>query len=180
MKTIFLDRDGTINVEIDYLHQPELVQLEHTVGTAIARMNAAGFFVVVVTNQAGIARQYYGVDDLNAVNQRISELLEPFGAHVDAWYFCPHHPDVTGDCACRKPNTGMLTMAARDHHLDLASSWMIGDKLIDVQAGINAGCRSIMVTTGYGMAQQSLVPEGVPVVTRLNDAVDIIVESESV
>ncbi len=171
---VFLDRDGTINVEIDYLHQPELVRLEKTVGGAIARLNRAGLPVVVVTNQAGIARGFYDAAAMDSVHVRISELLQPFGAHIDAWYFCPHHPEVTGSCACRKPGTQMLEQAAGQLDLDLASCWMVGDKLLDVQAGINAGCRSIMVTTGYGATHQELVPPGIAVVPSLAAAVDLI------
>ncbi len=171
---VFLDRDGTINVEIDYLHQPELVQLEQTVGAAIARLNRAGLAVVVVTNQAGIARGFYDAAAMHSVHARISELLQPFGAHIDAWYFCPHHPEVTGSCACRKPGTQMFSAAARQLDLDLSQCWMVGDKLLDVQAGINAGCRALLVTTGYGAAHQELVPAGTAVVPNLAAAVDLI------
>jgi D-glycero-D-manno-heptose 1,7-bisphosphate phosphatase len=173
---VFLDRDGTINVEFGYLHQPELVRLEATVGAAIARLNRANLPVVVVTNQSGIARGLYDAAAMHSVHARISELLRPFGAHIDAWYFCPHHPEVTGSCGCRKPGTQMFTDAARQLNLDLAQCWMVGDKLLDVQAGINAGCRSLMVTTGYGAADQQLVPPGVAVVPNLAAAVDVILD----
>ena len=176
---IFLDRDGTINVEVNYLHQPELVQLEATVGVAIARLNRANMPVVVVTNQSGIARGFYDAAAMHRVHARISELLHPFGAHIDAWYFCPHHPAVTGSCLCRKPGTQMLADAARDLKLDLRQSWMVGDKLLDVQAGINAGCRAILVTTGYGAVDQTLVPDQTPVVGSLLEAVNIILAASA-
>ncbi len=171
---IFLDRDGTVNVEVNYLHQPELVQLEATVGAAIARLNAAGWPVIVITNQSGIARGYYTSTELHAVNQRINALLKPFAARVDAWYWCPHHPDVTGPCACRKPGTALFEQAASEHCIDLRNSWMIGDKLLDVQAGLNAGCHAIMVTTGYGADQHAQAPPDVAVVPSLAAAVDVI------
>lgn len=174
MHAVFLDRDGTINVEVNYLHQPELVELERTVGPAVARLNRAGLPVVVVTNQSGIARGIYDEAAMASVHRRIAELLAPFGAHIDAWYFCPHHPEVSGDCPCRKPGVGMFTAAARDLGLDLGGSWMVGDKLLDVQAGRFAGCRSILVTTGYGAADQALVEADIPVVATLAAAVGLI------
>jgi D-glycero-D-manno-heptose 1,7-bisphosphate phosphatase len=178
MQAVFLDRDGTINVEVNYLHQPELVRLERTVGPAIARLNRAGLAVVVVTNQSGIARGIYDEAAMGSVHRRISQLLEPFGAHIDAWYFCPHHPEVTGECACRKPAVGMFTDAARDLGLELGACWMVGDKLLDVEAGRVAGCRSILVTTGYGEAYQHAVAADTPVVGTLDEAASLILAPE--
>ncbi|MFD3164582.1 D-glycero-beta-D-manno-heptose 1,7-bisphosphate 7-phosphatase [Herpetosiphon sp. NSE202] len=173
---VFIDRDGTINVEVNYLHQPELVQLEQTVGQAIARLNQAGFLVLVVTNQSGIARGYYSAEDMQAVHRRISELLAPFNAHIDGWYYCPHHPEVTGECACRKPNLGMFAQAQAEFAIDLSRSWMIGDKLLDVQAGIHLGVPAIMVQTGYGAQHQHDLPAHAMLVANLNAAVDLIVQ----
>lgn len=177
---VFLDRDGTINVEVNYLHQPALVRLEQTVGTAIARLNAAGWPVVVITNQSGIARSYYTEADMHAVHQRIAELLEPFGAHIDAWYWCAHHPEVTGACACRKPGTALFEQAAHEHNLTLRGSWMVGDKLLDVEAGINVGARSIMVASGYGSSDQARLPAQVQFAPTLIDAVELILAARTV
>ena len=111
---------------------------------------------------------------MHSVHVRLSELLEPFGAHIDDWRWCPHHPDVTGPCACRKPGTAMLEDAAAELGLDLARSWMVGDKLLDVEAGLRAGCRAVMVTTGYGEHHQAQAPKGVAVVTSLDEAAALI------
>ncbi|MBA3944278.1 MAG: D-glycero-beta-D-manno-heptose 1,7-bisphosphate 7-phosphatase [Herpetosiphonaceae bacterium] len=147
---VFLDRDGTINVEVNYLHRADDVELIPGVGQAIAQLNRAGLLVVVVTNQAGIARGFYDVSDVAAVHAHMTMLLQQHGAQIDGWYFCPHHPDFTPACSCRKPLPGMLLQAASDLKIDLRASWMIGDTQGDIEAGKAAGCRSILVRTGYG------------------------------
>ncbi|HEY1016602.1 MAG TPA: HAD family hydrolase [Herpetosiphonaceae bacterium] len=176
---VFLDRDGTVNVEVNYLSDPGQAVLEAGVAAAIGRLNRAGLPVVVVTNQSGIGRGYYGEADMHAVNRRLAELLAAEGARIDAWYWCPHHPDVTGPCACRKPGTGMFEQAARELDLDLARSWMVGDKPLDVAAGLAAGCRPILVTTGYGAAKRGEIAPGVPVADGLGAAAELILEGEA-
>ena len=152
---VFIDRDGTLNEEIGYLCRPEDVVLIPGAREAVARLNAAGIPVVVVTNQAGIGQGKYGWDDYRAVMARIDGLLAEGGARIDAAYAAAHHPRGIGeyrhpDHPDRKPNPGMLLQAAREHGLDLARSWMVGDKTLDLQAGRNAGCRAALVLTGYG------------------------------
>jgi D-glycero-D-manno-heptose 1,7-bisphosphate phosphatase len=152
---VFLDRDGTLNEEIGYLHRAEDVALVPGAAQAVARLNARGIPVIVVTNQAGIGKGKYGWDDYHTVMARIAELLAAAGAHLDASYAAPHHPQAEGpyrhpDHPDRKPNPGMLLRAAGEHGLDLARSWMIGDKALDLEAGRNAGCRVALVRTGYG------------------------------
>ncbi len=152
---VFLDRDGTLNEEVDYLHKPEDLVLIPGAAEAVARLNAAGIPVVVVTNQSGIGRGFYDWPDFSAVMGRMDDLLAQAGARIDAVYVSPHHEKGQGDYAIpdhpdRKPNPGMLTRAAETHGLDLARSWMVGDKDIDIQAGHRAGCRACMVRTGYG------------------------------
>ena len=149
---VFLDRDGTINAERNYLYRPGDLEFVAGAPAAIARLNAAGLLVVVVTNQAGIARGYYAEADMHALHAHLGTLLAAYGAHVDAVYFCPHHPEFTGPCRCRKPAAGMLLAAGQDHGIDLAGSWMIGDSAGDIGAGRAAGCRTILVRTGYGAA----------------------------
>ncbi len=152
---VFLDRDGTINVEVDHLCRVEDVALIPGAAAAIARLNARGIPVVVVTNQCGIGRGRFGWSEYEAVMARIRALLGEAGARWDASYAAPHHPEGRGEYAHpdhpdRKPNPGMLQRAAEAHGLDLARSWMIGDKDIDLLAGRNAGCKVALVRTGYG------------------------------
>jgi D-glycero-D-manno-heptose 1,7-bisphosphate phosphatase len=152
---IFLDRDGTLNEEVGYLHRPEDVVLIPGSARAIARLNALGIPVIVVTNQAGIGQGKYGWEDFHAVTNHIAVLLATEGAHVDGVYAAPHHKLGFGiyqhpDHPDRKPNPGMLRRAAEEHGLELARSWMIGDKSLDLEAGRRAGCRTALVLTGYG------------------------------
>ena len=155
LPAVFIDRDGTLNEEVGYLHRPEDVVLIPGAGAALARLNALGIPVLVVTNQAGIGKGKYQWEDFHAVMQRIGELLAQAGAHMDGVYAAPHHPRGVGeyghpDHPDRKPNPGMLLRAAEEHGIDLARSWMIGDKELDLAAGRNAGCRVALVRTGYG------------------------------
>jgi D-glycero-D-manno-heptose 1,7-bisphosphate phosphatase len=177
---VFLDRDGTINVEVNYLHRPADLDLIPGVPQAIARLNAAGLPVFVVTNQAGIARGYYTVADMCVLHEHLNALLGGYGAHIDAFYYCPHHPEFTGPCVCRKPAPGMVLAAAADHDLDLSRSWLIGEAAGVMGAGCAAGCRTILVRTGYGAEIEhmwdgrtgGMWPE--VVVDALPDAVDYI------
>jgi len=150
MHAVFLGRGGTINVEVNYLHRPEDFAFVPGAPEAIARLNAAGLPVIVVTNQAGIARGYYGERELHALHAHMQALLAEQGAHIDAFYFCPHHPDFTGACPCRKPAPGMLLAAAADLGIDLARSWLAGHTLSDLKAARAAGCHALLVRTGYG------------------------------
>ncbi len=155
---VFLDRDGTLNEEVNYLHRPEDLAMIPGAAQAVARLNAAGIPVIVVTNQSGIGRGYYGWQDFAAVMSRMGTLLALENARLDAVYVSPHHERGHGEYAVRehpdrKPNPGMLLRAAEEHGLDLARSWMVGDKDIDIEAGHRAGCRACLVRTGYGANQ---------------------------
>jgi D-glycero-D-manno-heptose 1,7-bisphosphate phosphatase len=143
LSAAFLDRDGTINVKMpegDYVERPEQVQLLPGAAAAIAALNAAGVPVFVVTNQRGIALGRMTEEDLARVHERVSALLASEGAHVDAFYWCPHD---RGECDCRKPGTAMLEQAAREHGVDPARGVMIGDSESDVEAGRRVGARTI-------------------------------------
>jgi len=174
-KTVFLDRDGTINVEKDYLYQIKDFEFIDGVVDAIRGLNEVGYFVVVVSNQSGVARGYYTEEDVELLHRHIAGLLEKNGARVDAWLFCPHHPEGRGryslQCDCRKPLPGMLIEAARRYDIDLGASIMIGDKLADIDAGISAGCRTILVRTGYGAEHERLVSSSTDVYDDLPAAV---------
>lgn len=166
-RAVFLDRDGTINQEREYLHRMEDFQFIPGVPQAIRLLNRAGFLVVVVTNQSGVGRGYYAEEDVEALHRFISRELAGSGGRIDAWLYCPHHPAGRGgyavSCSCRKPLPGMLLDAAERLGIDLASSYMVGDKLIDVEAGRAAGCSSILVRSGYGAEEESRLPPGVEV-----------------
>lgn len=151
----FLDRDGVIVEEIGYLRDPDQVALIPGAAAAIRRLNAAGVPVVVVTNQTGVARGYFPEARIAEVHARLDDLLRADGAHVDRYYYCPHHPTegrgaYAISCDCRKPAPGMLLRAAAELDLSLDASFMIGDKTSDMQAGHGAGCRTVLVRTGYG------------------------------
>lgn len=147
----FLDRDGVINEEVNYLHDPDKVVILPGVAEALRLIRERGYQAIVVTNQAGVAKGYYGESDVEAVHRRIDEMLAAEGAKVDGYYFCPHHPQFTGECDCRKPSPGMLLAAAEKFGIDCAGSFMVGDRLSDVEAGVRAGCsRSFLVRSGYG------------------------------
>jgi histidinol-phosphate phosphatase family protein len=137
-----------INEEREYLHDPKDLIVIAGVAEAIAAINRRRIPVAVVTNQAGIGRGMYGVEAYHAVNRAIDASLARSGAHIDAWYFCPHHPDA--ECVCRKPKPGMMLAAARDLSLDLGRSVLVGDKVSDLEAARAAGCRTVLVRTGYG------------------------------
>ena len=177
---IFLDRDGTLNEEVDYLHKPEDLVLIPGAARAVAKLNALGIPVVVVTNQSGIGRGYYGFDEFDKVTARMAELLAGAGAHLDAVYVAPHHEMGQGEFAHpdhpeRKPNAGMLTRAAREHGLDLSRSWMIGDKESDLEAGRRAGCHVALTRTGYGKSVEGSLAD--LVAADLLEAVDRILET---
>jgi D,D-heptose 1,7-bisphosphate phosphatase len=147
---VFLDRDGTLIVERDYLSDPDGVELIPGAAEAIAELQRAGFAVVLVTNQSGIARGMFTLDDYRAVAARLEEMLTSAGVTLDGTFFCPHHPDVSGDCACRKPGTGMHMDASRELGLDPGRSYFVGDKRSDVEAAVALGGTGILVHTGYG------------------------------
>ncbi len=151
-KAVFLDRDGVLVTEADYLRHEKDLRLLPGAAAALVRLRRAGFKLVVVTNQSGVARGYLSLATLARIHRLLRALLRQKGARLDAIYFCPHHPE-TGRrvrCRCRKPGTLMLEKAARRFSIDFASSYFVGDTSTDVLAAKNAGCRSILVKTGYG------------------------------
>lgn len=155
-RAVFLDRDGVITQEPPhYAYRLSHLELIAKSADAIRLLNENGFMVIIASNQAGIAYGYYGEDDATRFNQALAQKLAEEGAHIDALYVCPHHPEAKIDryrleCDCRKPKPGMLKMAEKALEIDLKQSFMIGDKLIDIEAGKSARCRTILVKTGYG------------------------------
>lgn len=152
---VFLDRDGTVNIEAGYIRELENLNLIPGAAEVIRGLNAAGVPVVLVTNQSGPARDYYPESWVHKLHDRLESLLAAEGAHLDKIYYCPHLPDgivpeYTQDCDCRKPEPGMLLQAAQDLDLDLSRSFMIGDKATDVEVGQRVGAKTVLLTSGYG------------------------------
>ncbi|MEW6335106.1 MAG: HAD family hydrolase [Thermodesulfobacteriota bacterium] len=152
---VFLDRDGTINEEVGYLDRPERLKLIPGAAEAIRLINGSGMQAVVVTNQSGVARGLFDEVVVEAVHARLRELLRQEGGFLDGIYFCPHHPTegrgpYLQSCDCRKPSPGLLIRAAAELGLDTARSYMVGDTLKDMEAGIRVGARGVLVRTGYG------------------------------
>ncbi|MFN2166308.1 MAG: D-glycero-alpha-D-manno-heptose-1,7-bisphosphate 7-phosphatase [Anaerolineae bacterium] len=153
-RAVFLDRDGTINVEVGYISDPAQVRLLPGAAQAIASIQEAGLAVVAVSNQSGIARGRFGLEQMLSVQAEVErQLREEAGASLDAFYYCPHHPEGVVEpyavvCDCRKPGIGMLERAAQELSLSLPGSFMVGDKRIDVACGNRAGLTSLLVTSG--------------------------------
>ncbi len=147
-EAVFLDRDGTVNEEVEYLAEPARLRLIPGAALAIRLLNEAGILAIVITNQAGVGRGYFSGGAVEAVHAELAMQLGTHGARLDAIYHCPHHPDA--GCACRKPGIGMLERAAAEHGVDMERSIVVGDKASDLEAGRRAGCRTILVLTGYG------------------------------
>lgn len=145
---VLLDRDGTINVEKHYLSSPGQVELLPGVAEGIQLMQRLGLTVVVVTNQSAIGRGYFGLDTLDRIHQRLHELLANHGASLDAIYVCPHRPDE--GCSCRKPAPGLARKAGDEFGADLSRSFVVGDKVRDIELGKRVGATTILVRTGYG------------------------------
>ncbi len=177
---VFLDRDGVVIEEVNYLSEVEQVRLIPGAAEAIANLNLAGMPVVVVTNQAGVARGYFPEHRVGEIHSYLDELLAENGAWVDRYYYCPHHPEAAVaqyrvKCPCRKPMPGMLHRAATEMGIDLARSILVGDKASDLAAAGAAGCRSILVRTGHGGRVDIQMPDPkwnlVDVAMDLDDAV---------
>lgn len=176
-QAVFLDRDGTINIEKDYLYKPEdWVWIPNAIN-AIKNFNLLGLLVIVVTNQSGIARGFYENDDVTSLHCYVDKQLASVGAKIDAYYYCPHHPDfgMIRNCACRKPKPGLLLKAQQDFDIDLKRSFMIGDKYSDVLAGQAVGAASILVATGHGSKEiYSLMDDSLVTAENLYEAYKIV------
>lgn len=158
-KTIFLDRDGTINREVEYLSRVEDVEILPGVVEAIRAFKEAGYLVFIVSNQGGIAKKKLTIQDYIRVTAEIINRLASKNAIIDGTRYCPHHPEglipeLSIPCLCRKPEPGMILELAQQYSVSLSESWMIGDKAIDIEAGFRVGCKTLMVQTGYGISEQ--------------------------
>lgn len=161
---IFLDRDGTIIEDVGYASTPE--QLRFIPGSieAIQQLNTAGYKVIVITNQSGVARGLLSEDMLQTIDKIIRKQVLSGGGHIDDIYYCPHHPDhgvypYRQACECRKPHPGLIKKATAAHHLDLSASFLVGDKASDVETGKRAGVRTVLVETGHGSKEKEALRE---------------------
>ncbi|MEK7773521.1 MAG: HAD family hydrolase [Deltaproteobacteria bacterium] len=145
---VFLDRDGTINIDHGYVSDPSGVVLIDGAAKAVKRLNDRGIRVIVVSNQSGVGRGYFTDEDVSAVNRRLAELMGLQGARMDGIYYCPHHPD--DGCECRKPKVGLFMKAAREQGIDTGLLYVVGDKASDVGLARNINAKSVLVLTGAG------------------------------
>jgi D-glycero-D-manno-heptose 1,7-bisphosphate phosphatase len=158
---VFVDRDGTINIDVDFLSSPDQLTLIPRSAEAIRELNDLDIPVIVITNQSGIARGLYSENDLQIVHKAMDAMLNEYGAKITEYYYCPHHPNegiapYIQDCECRKPKPGMLLQAQQKYGFDLSHSFIIGDKAIDVQTGNAVNASAIQVSTGYGESEKHL------------------------
>jgi D-glycero-D-manno-heptose 1,7-bisphosphate phosphatase len=152
-KAVFLDKDGTLVVNVPYNINPEHIELERFVVDGLRKLQRAGYLLIIASNQSGVALGHFSEFALQRANERLYELLMDCGVKINATYYCPHYPSgyvkaFAKECDCRKPMPGLLKKAAHDFNIDLKKSWMIGDILHDVEAGKRAGCKSILVDNG--------------------------------
>ena len=184
-RAVFLDRDGTINTERGYLHRVEDFEFIPGVPQAMKKLQDASYLLVVVTNQSGVARRFFTLESVQRLHRYMCFQLKGYGVNIDAIYFCPHHP-ISGyppyniACDCRKGKPGMLLQASGDLSIDLSQSYMIGDKMADIEAGVSAGCHSLLVGKGYivaGESSQKMQCEGC--FQALPEAVDYILGRNS-
>jgi len=151
----FLDRDGTLNEEVNFVRTPEELELLPGAAASVRALNEGGIVVCVISNQSGVARGFFTEEDLVPIHTKLEREFRRSGAWIDRIYYCPHHPTEGSPpynvvCSCRKPETGMLRQAAQDFGLDLQRSFVVGDRIVDIQAGRAASATTILVMTGYG------------------------------
>jgi D-glycero-D-manno-heptose 1,7-bisphosphate phosphatase len=152
-RAVFLDRDGTLNENPGYLGDPGKVKLLPFVGQILSRLkNEFNYFLIVISNQSGIARALITAEQVELVNEKINTLLKEFNVSIDKFYYCPFHPDFSTEeeCGCRKPSTEMVEKAVEKFDIDVTKSFFIGDSVSDIECGMNAGIKTILVKTGYG------------------------------
>ena len=157
-RAVFMDRDGTISEEVGYINHPSRFRIFPYAADAVRLLNESGWLAIVVTNQAGVARGYFSEEMIQAIHEQLKRDLESAGARLDAIYYCAHHPSVGEppyryDCDCRKPKPGLILKAAEEFDIDLAQSWMIGDRYSDIELARNAGVNSALVMSGYGRGE---------------------------
>jgi len=183
MRAVFLDKDGTLIEDVPYNVDPKRIKFTKGAVTGLQQLSGAGYVLIAITNQSGVARGYFQESALQGVEERLQQLLALAGVSLSGFYYCPHHPqgvvkEYTMQCACRKPEPGLLLQAAADHQLDLSQSWFVGDILNDVEAGRRAGCKTILIDNGNETEWQ-LSPLRIPhhTVADLAEAAQVIIKS---
>ena len=173
---VFLDRDGTVMEDAHYIKSPGQVRLIPGAAAAVKRINDAGVPAIVITNQSGIARGIFKVEDYDAVRRHFESLLEAEGAHIDASYYCPHHPSVAPPCDCRKPATKMFEDAIRDFKLDTRKVAYVGDRWRDVVASKKIGGRGIMIASPMTTDEdrRKAQEDGIETAASLQDAIEML------
>lgn len=156
-RAIFLDRDGVVNKEVGYLSTPDNLELIEGSIDALKILKEKGYLLIIITNQAGIARGYFTEKDVEKIHAKLTKILNDNNVILDDIFYCPHHPDFTGDCECRKPKPGMIFKAKKKFNINLKKSFMIGDTLKDVETGKNAQCITVLVLTGYGIEERKKI-----------------------
>ena len=169
-KALFLDRDGVINIEKDYLYKIEDFEFMDGIFSLCMHYQNLGYIIVVVTNQSGIAREYYNEHDFNVLTSWMTKEFEKYAVEIKKVYFCPHHPDISGECSCRKPNPGMLLEAAKEFDIDLKNSIIIGDKERDIEAGLNAGLSETYLFDEKSTCEES---KATKIVSKLEDVYNV-------
>jgi D,D-heptose 1,7-bisphosphate phosphatase len=142
-KAVFIDRDGTINIDVHYLDDPNKFEMYPGVGEGLRKLKNNGFKIIVITNQSGIGRGYFTEKQLSNIHKRMKKEFQMFTVTLDGIYYCPHHPD--DNCNCRKPNTGLFEQAIHEHNIDVKKSYILGDKILDVGAGKKIGVRTVLI-----------------------------------
>ncbi|MEO8199451.1 MAG: HAD family hydrolase [Gemmatimonadota bacterium] len=173
---VFFDRDGTLIDDPGYLNDPEGVRLKPDAIESVRRVAAAGFLAIVVTNQSGIARGLLTIETYHAIERRVDALLAQGGARLDAHYFCPHLPDISGPCPCRKPGTQLFQQAAEQFGIDFTRSWWIGDKMRDVEPAVVLGGRGILLASRVRLDDDVPDRDLIVVTHDLRDAIDLVVK----
>jgi D-glycero-D-manno-heptose 1,7-bisphosphate phosphatase len=172
---VLVDRDGTLNLEKNYLSVPDQLELIPGAGLALKRLQDADWGICVVSNQSGVARGYFDMEQLAKVHRRLEEMLTRFDVRLNGIYLCPHSPD--DGCNCRKPLPGMVHQAMAEHGFDPRQAWMVGDKEVDVGLGHAVGAKSILVRTGYGKRYESETKADF-IADDLAQAVDLILDGK--
>jgi len=183
-KACFLDRDGVLIEEVNYLSSPDQVNVLPETIKALQLLKNNNYKIIVITNQAGVARGFFTEDSISKVHSEIDRQLKKYKLQVDHYYYCPHHPDGSVkkyaiNCNCRKPMPGMILQAVKDYNLNLNNSFLVGDKMSDLLAAENSGCQGILVETGYGKEhKKEAVTRGFSVFSNIEQVVRFLLDKE--